>query len=157
MAGVRAVYQKLLAAKEALPVVAENAIDQTKDDLVELNREQMMEGKNKFGQNLTPSYFNDPYFKSAESAKRYSAWKDKITPNPNRPSGTPNYFINGAYHRSIKATVQGGKIVVDSDFKGASNIESKATGIYGLSAAFKVRYIDILKPVFNNLFREKLK
>lgn len=157
MPGVREVYRKLQSAKEALPTIAENAINQTKDELLALNKEQMMEGKNKDGQNLSPSYLTDPYFKNPKSAKRYSDWKDKITPNPNRQSGIPNYYINGRYHNSLKATVQDGKIVVESDFSGAKNIESKAVGIYGLSVPFKAKYIETLRPVFNNLFLEKLK
>jgi hypothetical protein len=157
MGGIRETYRKLQRAKENIPIVAQNAIDETKDFYLDLNREQLMEGKNKVGENLSPSYLDDPYFKSKESAQRYSDWKDKITPNPKRQKGIPNLYINGVYHNSIKSRVINGKIVIDSSFKSANEIEGTYKGVYGLSTPFQVDYIKKLRPVFNQLFLQKLK
>ncbi len=157
MAGIREVYRKLEAAKESLLVIAENAVDQTKELFLEENREQLLDGKNRYGQNLSPTYFDDPYFKSRESAARYSAWKDKITPNANRQSGVPNLYINGRYHNSISAKVVDGKLVVQSSFKAANKIENTYPGLYGLSTPFQIDYVKKLRPVFNELFLQKLR
>src|SRR5258708_7633887 len=77
-------------------------MDDTQVQLLEENKEQMYDGKLKTGGNITPSYLEDPYFKSRESAQRYSDWKDRITPNPERESGVPNLFINGKFYDSLK-------------------------------------------------------
>lgn len=81
--------------------VREDSLREVEPDIIISQREQLLEGKTSKGEDLTPSYFDDPYFKTPESAKRYSDWKDRITPHPLRKSGTPNLFITGVYHSSI--------------------------------------------------------
>jgi hypothetical protein len=143
-------FGNLIKKFEALTFdeVAAQSVDQTKDKIVSENLDQLYAGKNSTGQDITPSYFNDPYFKSQESAQRYSDWKDKITPSQKRKSGTPNLYINGAYHKSINVIVQGLNIRYDSSFSEASQIENKYDNLYGLGGEFKRAYLDILQPVF---------
>lgn len=157
MAGVREVYRKLKAAKEVLNTTAENAIDLTKEIYTRENTEQMLEGKNRYGEDLSPSYLNDPYFKSKESAQRYSDWKDRITPNPKRKKGVPNLYIVGTYHKSITSRVINGRIVVESTFDAANKIENKYNGLYGLSTPFQIDYVKKMRPIFNELFLKSLK
>lgn len=122
---------------------------ENKDALVEYNKEQMLEGKNRFGSDL-PSYLSDPYFKTPEAALRYSKWKDKITPNPKRKSGIMNFYIVGRYHNSITATINSGRINYDATFLGRE-IESKyGDEMYGLGGEIKKDFIkEKLRPVFN--------
>jgi len=136
--------------------VAEQSVDNTKEEMLALNLEQMMEGKTRTGEDITPSYLDDPFFKSRESAQRYSDWKDKITPNPKRKKGTPNYYINGTYHDSIEIQINGDSIDFASSYQGAANIEKKTQGkLYGLNAEKRVPYIDnyLRKEMMNNLRR----
>lgn len=134
-----------------LEKVAADTINSTKEQLLSKNREQLLEGKRRDGKDITPSYLDDPYFKSRASAARYSAWKDKITPNPLRKSGTPNLFITGLHHRTIKLDVLGFSTL---KFYGAYRqieIEGKFSDyIYGLNANKRITYLsESLRPAFN--------
>lgn len=124
----------------------------------ELNREALLEGKNTKGNNLTPSYLSDPYFKSRKAAKAYSDWKDKITPNPQRASGTPNLFIDGTFHSTIlyKKSSQG--IFGSSNSEIANEIESKYHGtVIGLNPEKKGLFIHTrLKPRVQKRLRQAI-
>lgn len=127
-----------------------NAFENTVDDLGLINKDQLLAGKNNKGQDITPSYFDDPYFKSKEAAQRYSNWKDKITPNPKRNPGTPNLFINGRYHNSRKVVMSGDRILYDASYLG-KEINQKYSGqIDGLGGEFKKEFIkNSLRPALN--------
>lgn len=114
--------------------IAGATIAESKELILAKNRQQLMEGRLSTGKDITPSYLDDPYFKSREAAQRYSDWKDEITPNPKRKKGTPNYFITGPYHRSIDLKVTGEDFEFHSSFKAAQSIEKKVgDDIYGLT------------------------
>ncbi|HEY4112188.1 hypothetical protein [Puia sp.] len=125
-------------------------MDQSKDELLERNKNQMYDGKTRTGEDISPSYLEDPYFKSPEAAQRYSDWKDDITPNSNRKPGVPNLYINGAFYRSLRIEVSGEVIITDSSFPEAADIERKfTTKIFGLGGRYKADFLsDFLKPVF---------
>lgn len=105
--------------------VASDSLSEFPEEMVMLNREQLMEGKLSTGLDITPSYFDDPFFKSREAAQRYSDWKDKITPNPKRKRGTPNLFITGPFHESLDLEVTRGEYLFTSSFHKAQDIFSK--------------------------------
>jgi len=87
--------------QELQEIVADSA-----ESLVELQRQQMLEGRGEDGEFIRPFYSENPYFKSVEAAARYAAWKQKITPNPKRPLDVPNLFIDGTLHKSLFAKVE---------------------------------------------------
>ena len=123
--------------------IAGATISESKDLILAKNREQLLEGKLSTGKDITPSYLDDPYFKSKEAAQRYSDWKDEITPNPKRKKGTPNLIITGPYHRSIDLKVTGEDFEFLSSFKNAKDIEKKFTeNVYGLDDDNKEELID---------------
>lgn len=135
------------ARKVSIEAVLETTVDDTKEQLLALNKQQMYSGKLRTGQDITPSYLDDPYFKSTAAAQRYSDWKDEITPDQNRKKGTPNLFINGAFYDSIGISVGSGDIKFDASFKDANSIESKFTAnIYGLGGRYKSDYLDVSGP-----------
>lgn len=122
--------------------VSDKSFTETSEDYVKANTDQMYDGKLSTGDDITPSYQDDPYFKSRESAQRYSDWKDAITPSPKRKKGTPNLFINGKFHRSITMRVSGDSLNIRSDFYKADAIERKfSEKIYGLNKDSRVKYI----------------
>ena len=85
-------------------------------ELLNLNREQLLEGKGRDGNDLTPSYLDDPFFKTQEAARRYSAWKDLITPNSKRTPGTPNLIIDGSWvHNVLKVGIDASKLTFTID------------------------------------------
>lgn len=110
-----------------------DAIEHTGDKMIALNQQQLYAGRLKDGSPVTPSYLDDPYFKSRESAQRYSDWKDEITPNDERPAGVPNLFINGRFYESWTLSATAEKITFQSSDPDAADIEEKfGADIYGL-------------------------
>lgn len=71
------------------------------EELLDLNKQQMWDGKRADGENITPSYSQNPYFKKPGAAERYANWKAKITPSSIRPMDVPNLFINGKFYDSL--------------------------------------------------------
>lgn len=127
--------------------VINEVVQDSTGELADLNRDQMYDGKTKDGNNITPSYLDDPYFKSRESAKRYSDWKDKITPSSKRSPGTPNLFINGRYHNSIRVVASSDKVTFQTQDPAARSIEAKFDKIYGLGGEYKKNFLkDTLQP-----------
>lgn len=109
------------------------AIEQTSDDLLTLNQQQLYAGRLSDGSPVTPGYLEDPYFKSQESAQRYSDWKDEITPNDERPPGVPNLFINGRFYQSWTIRASAEKITFESSDPDAMDIEERfGEKMYGL-------------------------
>jgi hypothetical protein len=126
---------ELLENIEALDIetIAGDALRDHQDRYVELNKEQLLEGKLSTGMDITPSYLSDPYFKTPAAAQKYSDWKDKITPNPKRGKGVPNLFIIGSFHNSISMEIKKDSYEILSDYKDAGDIMSKFTeNIFGL-------------------------
>ena len=122
--------------------IAEDVLNQTSSTAVQMNRGQLYDGKLSTGDDISPTYLEDPYFKSKESAQKYSDWKDAITPNPRRKKGVPNLFIIGAYHESITAEAKGGGLLYKSSFYRASNIESKfSVNVYGLGGEYREQFL----------------
>lgn len=121
----------------------------SEEDLLDLQREQMYDGKTNQGVDIRPSYLEDPYFEGdLQRAQAYSDWKDDITPNPRRNPGTPNLFINGFYYSSITVTVLPDTIVFKSRWAEGDDIERKFKNIYGLGGNIKVIYLrDYISPV----------
>lgn len=125
-----------------MQATAAAAVNITADDLVIFNRDQMYDGRRRDQEDISPSYYEDPYFKTREAAEKYSNWKDKITPNPNRRKGTPNLFIVGTFHGTITALAKGDRIKFDSAFYAADDIQRKFGDlIYGLGGPYKLEYI----------------
>jgi hypothetical protein len=134
--------------------IIEESMASTKDALLELNKDQLFEGKLSTGADITPSYLDDPYFKTREAAQRYSDWKDRITPHSNRKKGTPNLFINGYLHNSFTVEVTGSGI----NFNTSASFGNKVVGkygdnIWGLNATFKAEY---LSEFVSPLIKEKI-
>lgn len=158
MATIRAFKNRLISLKEQTVEVASTSIKKTGTNLVLLNREQMLEGKRRDGKDISPSYFEDPWFKSIEAATAYSEWKDRITPNPKRKKGVPNLIIIGTFHNSITVDVTGETLKFNSNFPAAADIERKFTGmIYSLNVEKRTIYVrEFLRPEFMTGIRFQL-
>ena len=101
--------------------------------ILDLNREQLMEGKTAENEDVSPKYSEDPYFKKEGAAERYIAWKSKITPNPKRNPDAPNLFIDGTFHATFKLSFEGDDIVVTSDSQISRDVSRKFANIFGLT------------------------
>jgi hypothetical protein len=144
---IRGLYNRI--QKVDTDNIAEESLERCGDELITYELDQLLDGKTSTGEDITPSYLNDPYFKSKEAAQRYSDWKDKISPTSNRKKGTPNLYINGYYHNTIRVEVTDGKVIWSSSFPDASEIEIKFKKIYGLNEESRQEFIPlILRPIF---------
>src|SRR5690348_16537616 len=125
--------RRLETLGQVLEGAAVEAIEDTATDIIDLNQQQLFSGRLSDGSPVSPTYLEDPYFKSQESAQRYSDWKDQITPNENRPRGVPNLFINGRFYESWRIRATATKVTFDSSDPNAPDIEEKfGEKIYGL-------------------------
>lgn len=150
---VRGLYNKLIAIDH--DEIARKTIEGTEVEIKEYNLQQLLDGKTNEGIDISPTYLEDPFFKTQEQAQAYSDWKDRISPRSNRRPGVPNLYINGYYHSTIKVQVEGDKISYNSTYGEATDIESTFKNIYGLSPESKKKFVPfVLRPMFNFLIQQ---
>lgn len=89
------------------------------DDIMELQRNQLFEGKASSGDDIHPYYSEDlkpsGYFYSVESAWRYAAWKQSGISYPytaKRNPDAPNLYINGKFHDELGVQYGPDQIVI---------------------------------------------
>ena len=85
-----------------------NVVVTHRDDIMELQLLQLFQGLAANGQDIRPYYSEDlkpsGYFRSAESAARYAAWKRDGISYPysvQRNPDAPNLYINGKFHSEL--------------------------------------------------------
>lgn len=108
------------------------------DDILDLQREQLFEGKRPDGEDIRPYYSEDlkpgGYFHSVESAKRYADWKLNGISYPysarGRNADAPNLYINGRFHDEIGVQFGGDSVGIVPATGYAQNIMAK----YGLDS-----------------------
>lgn len=129
-------FQDLDIAKQA-----GDALMLTKDTILELQKDQLLTGKGNDGQDLSPGYLEDPYFKTPAEALAYLAWKQKITPDPRRNPNAPNLFINGFLHSKFRVEADQDGYHVDNDSADYADINAKYHGAQaGLSPENTKKY-----------------
>lgn len=102
-------------------------------EIVNMNKEQMLEGKTSEGKGIEPNYKNDPFFKTELEARRYAIYKKIKTPNSKRGFWTPNMFIDGRLvHNQMTAFREGDELVITPTGEAAS-FDQKYKNIYGLT------------------------
>lgn len=133
-------------AKVNITKTAGDALQKESAMLREMNIEQLMQGLNSQGEQLSPKYSEDPYFKSRQAALNYARWKKKLFPDT--PFDVPNLIIIGTYHNSITAKRAGNQVQFRASATFASSIEAKyGKKELGLSPDNKqIAYREIVKP-----------
>ena len=127
------------------------------DWIIQTNKDQLWEGKTAYGDDITPSYSNDPYFKTREAALRYAAWKQKITPSSKRNKDTPNLYINGAFYGSIDEKVNTTNIETITKTSLGRDIVSKYPTALGITPKSRKELAKSkLLPIFREKFKEAL-
>lgn len=106
-----------------------------KDNIAELNREQLLKGITSEGVNISPDYLSDPFFKGNKSAsKRYAAWKQKKA-HTSKSKGflIPDMFITGSVvHNNIRLLKNGDELELTALGR-AAGFDAKYKNIYGLT------------------------
>jgi len=139
MVTVKALYDRI--GKVDINKISTDLLTETIDVYGEINLSQLYDGKTRTGENLSPTYLEDPYFKTYEQAVAYSDWKDRITPNPKRTRFVPNLIINGYYYSSRKIKVEGDKIIYSSEYIEQEIVDKYGEEINGLGGEYRDEFL----------------
>lgn len=111
------------------------------NDIMEQQHIQLLEGKGSDGKDLRPYYTEDlqprGYFKSAESAANYMAWKETLNYpySVSRNSNAPNLYINGRFYNEMEIRFEVDVIAIVPSTGYAAGIMGKyGLHRFGLSA-----------------------
>lgn len=126
---VQTVNASLVSGSVVRDVVTRHA-----DDILDLQREQLFEGKASSGEDIRPYYSEDlkptGWFHSVETARRYASWKLDINYpyTANRNPDAPNLYINGRFHDELGVQFGPDAMAV----VGATNYAREIVAKYGL-------------------------
>lgn len=134
----------------------ETIVEQNAETIADLQRDQMLEGRGVDGEYIRPFYSEDPYFKSVEAAERYAEWKERITPNPQRPKDVPNLIINGAFHNSLFVKVFDGKFEIDTNVAFGEKVFESHQNAQGLDEEKRLLFAEaITLPAIKEVLKSK--
>lgn len=135
----------------------------------ELIGEQLYSGLDGDTNSLRPTYSDDPFFdikgRWYQDSGGYIEWKKKITPPvtsprlslPPRPIDVPNLYIIGTFHESIRASVNGGSLSINTiGFSDGPDIVRKyGDDILNLGMdAREYLVIELLEPFIGDFFKK---
>lgn len=151
---IRGLYNKLLAVDTEK--IAQETMEGSEEEIRQYNLQQLLDGKTNTGADISPTYLEDPFFKTRAQAQAYSDWKDKISPPSNRKKGVPNLYINGYYHSTRQVIIQGDKIIYRSSYGEIfTDINEKFKNLDGLNPDSRAKFIPfVLQPVFKHLIEQ---
>lgn len=112
------------------------------NDVLELQRLQLFQGRASSGDDIRPYYSEDVkptgYFHSNESAARYAAWKQNAVPYPvsaERNPDAPNLYVDGTFHSEIEAQFGEDAMTIVGSTANARRIIAKyGADTFGLTA-----------------------
>lgn len=123
--------------------LAVESIEDTRNDLIEWQKEQLFLGKKQTGSDITP------FYKPATIREK----KKK-----GQPTDRVTLKDTGVFYNAVFVDVRSAEFVIDSeDRKAPWLIDKYGESIFGLGGVFKVGYISELQPVFVDKVRERLR
>lgn len=142
---------------DRLPSIINDEFAKREDHIINMNLDQLWDGKDIDGNDIRPFYSEDPYFKTKKQALAYKAWKQKITPNSKRNPDAPNLYITGEYYRSKVLQLNNDEIVFKTTSPLGNNIEANHKNIEGLNEEhYNIVVNDYIKPRLINELKEEL-
>lgn len=129
--------------------ILSEAVSQFGDIIVELNKDQMLLGRDTDGKPFTPSYLADPYFKTKAQANWYANMKYALESQhksrlnypqlyPDKNKDTPNLIVIGNFQDGMFITVNGDTHRIDSTYIDSPDIEDKYNKkVFGLTKESK--------------------
>lgn len=130
---LKKIIKNLENVKQIQNEVVSNVLRGSEEEISDLQRSQFWNGKNKLGENLRPYYSEDEYFKTPESAKKYSDWKKRISKNDNRYFDAPNLYINGYFYSKIKTNIDFSSLRISTTNSFSDKIGDKYDNLLGLN------------------------
>lgn len=124
--------------------VCESVFESRKGDCEEQVLLQLMEGMGGNGTPLSPTYEEDPYFRTPESAQAYVRMKRIVYGVDVPPNGSPNLYLNGYFYGSLYMNVTATGCSMESTAVFADDIWQKyGRENFGISNEF---YTSEIKP-----------
>ena len=132
-----------------------------------LQQDQLLLGRDSKGEPLKPDYDKDPFFKTKEGRDKYILMKGELENQhnalirynlfPRKPYLTPNLYVTGKFHRSLKVDVNGNSYRISSTWSRGKNIEKKYPTALGLSPQALKEVMDArIKADLNDRWQELL-
>ena len=164
----------------SLDATIQNEVAQNSDVLLDLNRDQLLYGRDAEGEVLTPSYLDDPYFKEnyknpLKAAVRYKNYKKLLEDThwgmirytgaqlfTDKSGDTPNLIINGnRFMNFLFIHVSGDQYTIGSTGIAAGDIKKKYEGfghpVFGLAPVSKEYfYRGWIRPAILRSYKQHL-
>ena len=148
-------------AIRSVPDVLDKVVSDNKDVLLSLNRDQMLLGRDADGDVLSPSYLQDPYFKTQAAAQSYARMKYALESShrsllwtpvklyPEKDRNTPNLIVTGLFQNGLFITTGGGSFDINSSYVASGDINRKYKGrVFGIAPKSKEYfYLEFIKPI----------
>ncbi len=111
--------------------IATAITERNKDHVTSKVKNQLWNGQKPDGSPITPSYLDDPFFKTRKQAEGYANWKFSggYGRNTTRSKYTPNLYINGYFYSGIDLTINNGSFEVVSHWAEVGSKYKDALGI----------------------------
>lgn len=117
-----------------------SALEGYGEDIMAMQRIQLLEGKASSGDDIRPYYSEDVgpggYFKNRSEADQYRAWKGSLSypHDVKRNDDAPNLYINGKFHSELGVTFGSEAVGILPSTPYASKIVRKyGVGTFGLT------------------------
>lgn len=110
--------------------IASTITEKNEKHITSAVKSQLWDGQKPDGSDITPSYLDDPFFKTRKQAEGYANWKMKLSKNSKRNKYAPNLYINGYFYGTIMVKMNKEKFEVGSTW---SEVGSKYKDALGLS------------------------
>lgn len=154
MATIKAFTDNFKSFYDTLHDAITEEVNNTKDVLLNLNKDQLLYGRDADGNLLAPTYLNDPFFKTKAAAERYYKMKQRLEAShisrirfgniqlfAPKPSDVPNLIVNGMFQDRFVINVSGKSFTIDSSYIDGDDINNKYKGrVYGLAPVSKEFY-----------------
>lgn len=160
MGTIKAIKDRYASKRGSLSQVLAATVAATSDVLLDLNRDQLLYGRDVKGEPITPKYYEDPYFKTYKQAVRYSVMKRGLEDQhksrmyysgiqlfPDKGMHTPNLLVTGdLFFNHFFIDVTKDSYTIGSSGLAAPDIEAKYMGyghpLYGLAPVSKKFYYE---------------
>ena len=152
-------------AEASLPKMVGEALYGHGEDILELQKIQLLEGKASSGEDMRPYYSEDikpqGHFYSVESAGRYAKWKESLNYpySTQRNPDAPNLYINGRFHSELGVSFGADSVTVTGETGYAMKIIAKyGMSQFGLTRAnwtVLLRERGVLEEI-NELFKQRI-
>lgn len=171
--GIRDLLSRVSQMQKNIGGVGEvigKTVNDNRDVILSLNKDQMLLGRDAEGKEFLPSYLNDDYFRNPESAMRYAEMKYRLeaehkmrishpTLYPDKGKDTPNLIVTGLFQDGMFIETDRDSFTIDSNYIESAEIEQKyGRLVFGLSPESKAFFYEhYLKRKLINLLKRRIK